>query len=217
MLIDNFNNNHIFTIKNIDYQLNKENITYNFSCQDSFTYQLIRQNDGYTIDNNADSEDFIGAKNIDWWGLKKIKPECHIGNEYIPLFKGLYKNQDGNVCIFTDIQEIKQCEKILKQAYKESSHLEYFEKIPFSVSGSNASATLISLGEEIGMSLKTYEDVENNKNYFWFEPTKHEEVSGLKYSPYNNVQSFGFSHNGDSLTTKLNVETNTFGEEVVAL
>ena len=78
LLIDKFNNQHFFTVKNIKYQLKKDNITYEISCQDSFTYQTIRQADGYSISNDISSTDFIGAKTVDWWVLKRIKPDCHI-------------------------------------------------------------------------------------------------------------------------------------------
>jgi hypothetical protein len=66
LLIDKYDNEYFFTIKDIKYSLQNSNIIYQYSCQDSFTYQHIRQNSGYSIANNMESADFIGAKTIDW-------------------------------------------------------------------------------------------------------------------------------------------------------
>jgi hypothetical protein len=49
----------------VAYQFNNTNITYTITCQDSFTYQLTRQNQGYTLQNDDSSSDFIGALDID--------------------------------------------------------------------------------------------------------------------------------------------------------
>ena len=220
LLIDKFDNRHLFTVKDIKYKLSKDNITYEVSCQDSFTYQLIRQQDGYAIDNSIDSENFIGAKSLDWWVLKKIKPECHISYEYVPLFNGVYENTNGEIKTFSEKVKPHNVKKILKPLYLESEYAEYYEKIPFSGSGS-ASSVLISLGDTIGMQLNTAENISEQGDvirFFWFEPQKKEEVSGLKYSPNTNIQSFDFSHSGDSLTTILNVEANQLNDnEYVSL
>ena len=53
--------------------------------------------------------------------------------------------------------------------------------------------------------------------YFWFEPDKHNEFNGIYYSPNNNVQSFGLSLAGDSITTVLNVQTTEVGDEIIGL
>lgn len=220
LLIDKYNNEIIFTVKNINYNLGQDNITYDFTCQDSFTYQAIRQNDGYTIDNNADSEEFVGAKSIDWWVVNRIQPECHLGYEYIPLEKGLYLKTNGELITFSEDDSLTEVDKIIKPCFSMDKYPEYHEKIPFSVSGSNCSAALISLGEETGMMLNFKEHSNNSSSfsrYFWFEPTKNESVSNLEYSPYSSTQSFGFSQAGDSLTTVLNVESNTIDEEIISL
>ena len=65
LLIDQYDNEYMFTIKDISYNLGASNITYNYSCQDSFTYQHIRQNDGYVITNDPSTDTFIGAKSAD--------------------------------------------------------------------------------------------------------------------------------------------------------
>jgi hypothetical protein len=41
--------------------------------------------------------------------------------------------------------------------------------------------------------------------------------TGLKYSPKLNLQSFGLEHNGSALSSILNVQSNTVGEELVTL
>ena len=215
LLIDKFNNHHFFTVKSINYKLNKENITYEISCQDSFTYQMIRQGDGYSIDNSIDSSDFIGAKSIDWWVLKKIKPECHIPHQYVPLFQGVYRDSFGYIRVFNKGETISNVDKILKQPYDENEFAEYYEKLPFSGSG-NASSIIISLADLIGMNIHVEERLNDSgtiSRYFWFEPKKKEETSDLKYSPDTTIQSFDFSHVGDSLTTVLNVDANVRNED----
>lgn len=233
LLIDKYDNEHLFVVKTINYKLNSDNITYDVSCQDLFTYQTIRQNSGYTIDNNYQSVDFIGAKNIDWWAKVKIVPECNISYKYIPLFKGVLQDESNNIHIFATekeknllIQQGIKIKKIIKPIYDEKNYAEYYETFPFSVSGSNASAALIQLGEQLGMSLNICENNIKNDDgsrsnkflqYFWFEPSKKEEVSNLKYSPKTNIKSFNFSHAGDSLTTVLNIESQEVAEELVSI
>lgn len=226
LVIDKDQNEYIFSIKNVDYTISNANITYEVTCQDSFSYQAVRQNAGYSIENDSSSEDFIGAKNIDWWVYNKIQPECHIGYQYIPLYCGLFKNKKGQVKIYRQQSDLIDVDKILKTAYNAENHSDYFTTIPFSVSNSNAAAALIELGDQVGLMLNTFEGAKINEQgqrtteflrYFWFEPVKHEEVSGLKYSPYSNIQSFSFSHAGDSLATVLNVESSTFDDEVISL
>jgi hypothetical protein len=65
LLIDQYNNEYIFTVKDIKHKLYESNIVYEYSCQDSFTYQHIRQANGYSIENNIESNDFIGAQTVD--------------------------------------------------------------------------------------------------------------------------------------------------------
>ena len=114
--------------------------------------------------------------------------------------------------------------KYIKKLYNEIDHKDYFATIPFSVSGSSASAALISLAEQMGFMLNVCEKTQTGKDgriyidsYFWLEPEKHEQVSGLKYSPYSSIQNFTFSHAGESLSTVLNVESNTFDDELITL
>ena len=227
LLIDQYNNEYFFTVKNIDYTIQQSNIVYNYTCQDSFTYQHIRQNNGYTIDNSSDSGDFIGAKNIDWWVRKKIQPECRISYQYVGLEGGLYISKlDGNIYTFNSKSNLRSVEKIIKPIYYSEEYPDLHETIPFSVSGSNASAALIALGEELDLMLNFKEhnikDSDGNRTdsfvrYFWFEPKQNEKTADLKYSPYNTVQSFSFSHSGSSLSTVLNVDANTINDEVVSL
>lgn len=226
LLIDQYDNEYFFTVTNIKYTLKNSNIVYNYSCQDSFSYQHIRQHNGYTIENNPEDVDFIGAKSVDWWVINKIKPECHISYQYIPLDGGLYLSKTtNNLTLFNKNSSLKDVKKIIKPVFDKTEYPEFFEEIPFSLSGSNASSALISLADEMGLMLNfTEHNVSNNGQrteffirYFWFEPKKNEKNADLKYSPYTNVQTFDFSHKGSSLTTILNVESNTINDEIVSL
>ena len=64
-LEDKYNHLHCFVVTKISYTFNNLNITYNYTCQDAFSYQYTRQQSGYTISNDISSADFIGAKTID--------------------------------------------------------------------------------------------------------------------------------------------------------
>ena len=225
LLIDKYKNEYFFTIKDIKFNFKKDNMIYEFSCQDSFTYQLIRQNDGYTIDNNSDDENFIGAKNIDWWVYNRISHDCYIGYTYIPLFQGLYLDKNYNLHTYLSSSELVNVEKIIKPIYDKDNYPEYYEEIPFSASGSNASAALISLGENLDFNLNYCENniKENNirttkfDRFFWYEPSKKEETTGLKYSPNTSISSFSLDYKGDSLTTVLNVEANEVNDKLITL
>jgi hypothetical protein len=164
LLIDQYDNEYFFTVTNIKYTLKNSNTVYNYSCQDSFSYQHIRQHNGYTIENNPEDVDFIGAKSVDWWVINKIKPECHISYQYIPLDGGLYLSKTtNNLTLFNKNSLLKDVKKIIKPVFDRTEYPEFFEEIPFSLSGSNASSALISLADEMGLMLNfTEHNVSNN-------------------------------------------------------
>ena len=224
LLIDKYDNEYFFTIKDIKYTFKEQNIQYDYTCQDSFTYQNIRQNNGYTIQNDLTSESFIGAKNIDWWILQKILPECYINYSYIALSEGLYMDTNNNLHKYDINSTLTNVKKIIKKPYLEENYPEYYETIPFSISGSNASAALISLSEQLGLMLNFCESNKKEEQrsnifykYFWVEPDKNEDISNLTYNPFNSIQSFGLTQSGDSLTTVLNVETTENDDEIISL
>lgn len=219
LLIDTYGNEYFFSVKNISYDIKKDNIVYKYDCQDSFTFNLIRQQSGYTIENDLNSESFIGARSIDWWA-EKIKKECYIPYQYVKLDEGLYIDNNDNLTK-TKPAQVKY---VIKEPFSKDEDKELFESLPFSLSDSNASAALISLGETLGLTLKTAERNRHTSGrttsfnqYFWFEPEKNNKPSGLRYSPYREVQSFSLSHAGDSLTTILNIEPNTIDDEVITV
>lgn len=229
LLEDKYNNTYLFTVKNITYTITENNIVYNFTCQDSFSYQLAKQNDGYTINNDINSKDFIGALSVDFWA-EKIVEECKIAYKYLRLETPLYLCTDGtaiNTVVKKDSS--KQILKILKHNYlKTQENEDLYETIPFSCSSTTANGALISLGEQIGLALKTATvllEPENNSNfislitYFWFEPAKQDVVNGIQYSPFRNVKTFNLSQSGDSLITTLNINSRQLssGELITAL
>ena len=238
LLTDQYLNEYIFTVTSIKYTIKENNITYNISCQDSFSYQMARQQDGYTIENDIESEDFIGAKTVDWWVKQKIVPECYLSSyKYIGCDEGLYETINEEYRTFKYFETLRDVKRIIKDAhvppvYKngkveegKENDLDYFETIPFSCSSSNADAALIALGEEINMQLATFEhakiiDGQRTKyfdKFFWFEPKKNDKRIGLKYSPTRNIKSFDLTHQGQSLTTVLNVDGPTYNDELITL
>lgn len=66
LLTDKYDAQHIFIVSSIKHTLDAINITYDYSCEDFFNYQLSRQNEGYTLTNDSTSQDFIGAKTLDY-------------------------------------------------------------------------------------------------------------------------------------------------------
>ncbi len=229
LLEDNFNRQIVFIVKDIKYTFGENSIIYNITCQDEFTYQLSTQNDGYTINNDSSSEDFIGAHTIDWWIYKKIKPECHIAYNYLLMPQGLYKTENNELKTFSGAVP-SDCAQLIKKPYpndiKDSNgklitknYGEYYETIVFSCSGASADSALISLVEQLDLQLITYENYNNGilSKYFWVEPKKNEERPCLTYSPFSNIQNFSLSHNGSSLSTVLNVNNNTYADELVSL
>ena len=93
-LLDKFNNRQLFTVNKIAYAFNNVSITYNITCQDSFTYQMSKQNNGYVLNNDENSNDFIGALDIDQWA-QHITKDCYIPYNYVPLDTGIYLDFDG--------------------------------------------------------------------------------------------------------------------------
>jgi hypothetical protein len=64
-LVDKYNTTHLFIIKTISYNFKEHNIVYTYTCQDAFSYQYTRQQNGYAIENDPASSDYIGPKTID--------------------------------------------------------------------------------------------------------------------------------------------------------
>lgn len=224
-LEDQFHNQYFFTIKDVKYTFKLMNMSAVITCQDTFSYQLTRQNDGYKIENNKEDQDFIGAKNIDWWIQQKVVPECHIPYTYVSLNQGVYLLDTGEYYVASE--KPKNIKQIIKAPYPYNEYKEYYETFPFSGSG-NANSILISIGSQIGLSLNTFEHSlintekeQYNSNYFityfWFEPAKHEVDSGLYYSPFSNIQQFSLSHSGSNLTTVMNVEGKNDSDDIVSL
>lgn len=192
LLEDKYGHQHLMTVKDIKFDFKELNLTYNFQCQDSFTWQLSRQNDGYEIINDASSKDFLGAKNIDDW-TRKICSECNV----VYTYRGFIDNVNNEL----------------------SSIQDFNKTIPFSGSGT-ADSMLISLAEQYGLQIKTYEHFNDNNTItkeFSYIPLKSLHPSGLKYSPYYDIQSFSLGHSGTSLSSVLNVKSNTINDEVITL
>ena len=273
-LEDKYGDQHLFTVKDISYDIKENNKIFNITCQDSFSYQMSRQNEGYEITNDSSSDNFIGAKTIDWWIYFKIHKDCYIPYTYLPLNVGLYEYElikikekmvkiidkvthkpnfivqeevsrekiDGKIDYFKDENEKnsvpkpelfesngvnyrfryeKKIKRIIKPIYDQEQYSDYYETFPFTVSGSNANAALISVSETLGLMLNVYEhqtqDQQQFVKYYWVGPERIEKNNGLYYSPSLDVQSFSFSQAGESLTTVMNVNGPTFEDEIVTL
>lgn len=223
LLEDKYENQYMFSVSKIDFSFHSANIVYTITCQDFFSYTLAKQNQGYEIENDPSKDTFIGAKTIDWW-TNKIANDCKIGYEYIPFNVGVYINTNQDAVKFTDEAALVDVDRIIKPIYSEKDYPDYQVPLTFSISDSTANAALIALGQKLDLQLATFEwqrqwnnSVAEFDEFFWFEPTKNPEVSGLTYSPSSDVKTFSLSFNGDSLSTVMNVESQEVGEELVSL
>lgn len=239
MLEDFYGNQYVFTVTDIKYAFTSINVVYTVSCEDTFSYSTTRENSGYEIDNNADSEDFIGAKTVDWWVQAKIVPDCRPVYQYLTMSSGLYESVDGEFLTFTynannqinlinGIAERHQVKRIIKEAYPEKrdsairpENASFYEPFMFSCSGSSTNGALVELASKRDLQLVCFEHLDANDTlikYFWFEPLKNiDRASGLVYSPKDSLASFSLGHSGKSLTTVLNVQGPTYDDEIVSL
>lgn len=235
-LTDKYNNCMLFTVQKVQYTFNNLNIIYNVTCQDSFTYQLTRQNEGYTLKNDETAVDYIGALDIDQWA-DKVAKECYVTYTYIPLDTGIYQDVNGGINTFAapgdDIEEEPNIDslganvaKIIKPIYNKNKYADFYTTFPFSISGSNAAAALIALADQLGLQLNVVEGYDSTEStagvivyrrFFFFGPVKNPETTGLTYSPSKDVQAFNLSFSGDSLTTVLNVKSTTWEDEEIGL
>lgn len=224
LLTDKNHQQYLFTVKSINTSFEKNNLVYEYSCQDSFSYQLSRQNSGYTITNDSSSETFIGAKSVDWW-IEKICKECNIHYVYLPLQLGLYQDKNGSIHTYS--APVKDLDTVIKPYYKQIDYPDFFTQFPFSISGSTANAAIIAAAETVGLQVQTYEKVYSDADkhlyilrYFWLKPLKDNVrgITGCKYSPNRDVQDFSLSFSGDNLSSILNIQSRTReNKELVSL
>ena len=247
LLTDQYNNEYFFTVTSIKYNFKETNIIYSYTCQDSFSYQTSRQNQSYSIDNDISDIDFIGAKTADWWIVHKVVPECYLTNYlYIPCSRALYENKDGVYIICNNLANKTDVKRIIKEPHTpptytangtiiQENDIDYYKTFAYSCSGMNANSVLIDIAKKIDMQLKTFEharikviDYDQDDNaitertkyfdrFFWIEPLKNNQRVGLTYSPRRDIQSFDLTHNGQSLTTMLNVQGPTYNDEIITL
>ena len=220
LLVDRYGNETIFVITDISYSFSSINVTYSYTCEDFFSYSTIRQNDGYVIENDPESDEFIGSRTLDWWAYK-IRKDCNIRYEYIPMREAVYADRKGEIHHSLDIEN---CKHLIKNAYDEANFKDYYTQTIFSCSGSSANAALVDLASRLDMHVRVYEHLKDTKDgnqlvgYFWFEPKKNDlRDSGLVYSPNTSIQSFGLTHSSKSLTSILNVQGPTYNDELITL
>ena len=220
LLVDRYGNETIFVITEISYSFSSINVTYSYTCEDFFSYSTTRQNDGYVIENDPESDEFIGSRTLDWWAYK-IRKDCNIRYEYIPMREAVYADRAGEIHHSLDVEN---CKHLIKNAYDEANFKDYYTQTIFSCSGSSANAALVDLTGRLDMQVRVYEHLKATKDgdqlvgYFWFEPKKNDlRDSGLVYSPSTSIQSFGLTHSSKSLTSILNVQGPTYNDELVTL
>lgn len=230
-LEDKDDNITFFIVKDIQYQVKENNIVYSVTCQDLFSYQLARQSQNYYISNDETSSEFIGAYDINYWA-KKITEDCKIIYSYVETNQGVYVDQKNKPHIYNELDAINEGIKDFKKQIKNICNDKVYNRpFVFNLDKSSSSQALIKLAEQLNMNLVAREFIENPedslngevcriyKRLFWFEPKKKtENYTGIKYSPYSNIQDFSFSHKGNSLTTILDVaETKDANGKIITM
>lgn len=226
LLVDQYLNEYMFTVTNIKYTIKETNSIYEYTCQDSFTYQISRQNQEYFIDNDPNEADFIGPKTADWWIVHKVVPECYLANyQYIPCSRCLYENTKGQYVLCDNSDGKSDVKRIIKEPHSWDEE-NYYTTFAYSCSGMNAASVLIDIAAKINMQLKvcehariTEESIRTREfdRYFWIEPLKNDQRIGLTYSPRRDIQSFDLAHAGQSLSTVMTVSGPTYNDEIITL
>lgn len=225
LLKDKYEKYHVFIVKQISIQLSDINTIYSYTCQDAFSYTMTRQNEGYFINNDPTSLEFIGAQTLDWW-MNKINSECYISDTYVQINKSIFKTDQNNIWItnnkyFTGLNEKSEgIVEIIKDSDEDMS----LKTFSFSCDGSSALNAILSLAELVNYSLSVYEHVifeqegcVSIRRYYWLQPTKIETTTPYLYSPKKNIENFSLDYAGESLTTILNVKTHQIADENVSL
>lgn len=225
LLKDKYEKYHVFIVKQISIQLSDINTIYSYTCQDAFSYTMTRQNEGYFINNDPTSLEFIGAQTLDWW-MNKINSECYISDTYVQINKSIFKTNQNNIWItnnkyFTGLNEKSEgIVEIIKDSDEDMS----LKTFSFSCDGSSALNAILSLAELVNYSLSVYEHVifeqegcVSIRRYYWLQPTKIETATPYLYSPKKNIENFSLDYAGESLTTILNVKTHQIADENVSL
>jgi hypothetical protein len=179
IVLENESGNIIsFNVDSISYKIYQDNVEVDYTCIDTFKYNLSKLNIGYEITSDTENENFIGAITFDEWA-KKIHDECSISWEYIPINT-----------INKDI--------LLKEG---NNSIGFNSSFSFSCSNSNAYAALVALAQQEDFILK----VDYSSNTFGFIPSKNPVFNGYYVNPQTNLQQLDISSNGENLVTIMNV------------
>ena len=176
-LVDRYQDVYIGVVTNISYTFSSDNIVMNFTVADQFSTELSKRNIGYSLNDNIDAADYIGAMTLDAWA-RRIISDCKITWFYI------------DVDAFTnDIRRL-------------ANQPSYNDIKSFSVSNSNAFDALKSLAEFYGMDIK----VNSKLHSFAFTPLKNPLDKGFRLSPLLDLSSFSLSTDSQSMLTIMNVK-----------
>lgn len=87
------------------------------------------------------------------------------------------------------------------------------QTIMFSISNSNAYNALVSLVEKVGLII----EIDDINKTFWFKLAKNPNYKGLLYSPHTDIKDFSLSQSGQTLTSVINVNNVTRGNQNIGL
>ena len=149
----------------------------NFTVTDQFSTELSKRNIGYSLNDNIDATNYIGAMTLDAWA-RRIIADCKITWSY------------------TDV------DTLTSDIIRFNNESSYNEIKSFSVSDSNAFDALKSLAEFYGMDIK----VNGQSHSFGFIPLKNPLDKGNRLSPLLNLSSFNLTTDSQSMLTVMNVK-----------
>ena len=76
-LVDRYQDVYIGVVTNISYTFSSDNIVMNFTVADQFSTELSKRNIGYSLNDNIDATNYIGAMTLDAWA-RRIIADCKI-------------------------------------------------------------------------------------------------------------------------------------------
>lgn len=219
-VVDKYNFLHWFVVNKIDYAIKTHNIEISYSATDYFNNCLTKRETAYEINNDPSTDNFIGAKNLQYW-INKICDECKIAYSYIPLQYEIYATYDGEYIAklgenYYNLNNLETPINIAPATLRQliRKNLTDVDKlITYSLSGSSAANAIINLGEQYGLIV----EVDYRTKTFWYKEAKNSTYTGLRYSPNVDLQSLSIGQQTNNLTTIFNIQGPEIAGEKISL
>lgn len=213
--------NYVFSVVNIDYTFLADNLQLTFTCQDAFQNYASKLGIGYTIEDDTNSINYIGAQSIDDWAYKIVR-ENNLDWTYVAI-DSANKNM---IMRIASAAAVAARDNIVAPEDWEAIDAAYIDSlrpnpatlnvtVSFSCSDSNAYEALKNLASQNELVIQT----DYMTRRFWFAPRKSLIFNGYYVRPDNNLQELTLQGRGENLATVLNVVggTDIDGNEITLI